>query len=107
MSYRTRTPGYAPQQQANLPSARRIMIAIIITFVVVSLLVLFAGRLPVTPQPLFPEGVTYREYTQADDVLLNSYGNTPEGNIHIPIDRAMDLIVERGLPVRTNASAAP
>lgn len=106
MSYRTRTPEYA-QPQPALPSARRIMVAMLVTFVVVSFLVLFAGRLPVTPQPLFPEGPTYRQYTQEADVLLSSYGNTIEGRVHIPIDRAMDLIVERGLPVRDNASPTP
>jgi len=33
---------------------------------------------------------------------LNSYGWVDEqaGTAHIPIDHAMDLIVERGLPVR-------
>lgn len=106
MSYRSRTQEYMPVQPAPL-SARRIMIAMIIVFVVVSFLVLFAGRIPVTPQPLFPEGPTYRSYAQDDAVLLSSYGNTIEGSVHIPIDRAMDLIVERGLPVRNNPSATP
>jgi hypothetical protein len=36
--------------------------------------------------------------------LLNSYGWVDRGNgiIHIPINRAMDLILQRGLPERTN-----
>ncbi len=106
MSYRPRTPEYASQQQA-LPSARRIMVAMLVTFVIVSFLVLFAGRIPVTPQPQFPEGINYRQYTQEADVLLSSYGNTLEGRVHIPIDRAMDLIVERGLPLRDDPSATP
>jgi hypothetical protein len=35
---------------------------------------------------------------------LNSYGwiNRSNGVIHIPIDRAMDLLAQRGLPARTN-----
>jgi hypothetical protein len=110
MSYRTRTPDYIQdyaRPQPATPSALRIMVAMLVTFVVVSFLVFFAGRLPVTPQPLFPVGPTYRQYAEQDSVLLSSYGNTFEGNVHIPIDRAMDLIVERGLPVRNNPSATP
>ena len=35
---------------------------------------------------------------------LNSYGwqDRSNGIVHIPIDRAMDLVVQRGLPTRTN-----
>lgn len=35
---------------------------------------------------------------------LDSYGwvNRSNGVIHIPIERAMDLLLERGLPARTN-----
>ncbi len=40
--------------------------------------------------------------------LLNSYGWTDRatGKVRIPIDRAMDLIIERGLPTRPNAPHA-
>jgi hypothetical protein len=47
-----------------------------------------------------------------EDQTLYSYGWVDEkaGTVHIPIDRAMDLLVQRGLPVRelgaANASAA-
>ncbi len=39
----------------------------------------------------------------AEDALLNSYGwIDPQGGIvRIPVDRAMDLIAERGLPARS------
>jgi len=39
---------------------------------------------------------------------LYSYGWVDEktGTVHIPIDRAMELIVERGLPVRPQAAAS-
>jgi hypothetical protein len=39
----------------------------------------------------------------AEENRLYSYGWADEnaGTVHIPIERAMDLIVERGLPVRT------
>ena len=41
---------------------------------------------------------------QAQTERLNSYGwvDRSNGVVHIPIDRAMDLIIERGLPARTN-----
>jgi hypothetical protein len=42
-----------------------------------------------------------------EDLLLDHYSKTPEdpGHIRIPIDRAMELIAERGLPV--NAAGTP
>jgi hypothetical protein len=43
-----------------------------------------------------------------EDLLLNYYSVTPaeNGSIRIPISRAMELIVQRGLPVNTQAAAA-
>ncbi len=82
------------------PSLSRLMIAGLMVFLVLSLVVLLAGRLPFTPQPAPVTGNTYQSYVNEARTLLNSYGRTAEGKVHIPIDRAMDLIVERGLPVR-------
>jgi hypothetical protein len=44
---------------------------------------------------------------QQDDVLY-SYGwvDQQAGTIHIPIERAMDLMVQRGLPVRAQGGSA-
>jgi hypothetical protein len=41
--------------------------------------------------------------------VLNSYGwvNEADGTVRIPIDRAIDLIAERGLPVESSATASP
>lgn len=41
--------------------------------------------------------------------LLNSYGwiDKTNGVVHIPIDRAMNLVLQRGLPARAGGSAAP
>jgi hypothetical protein len=43
-----------------------------------------------------------------EDNILYSYGWVDEkaGTVRIPIDRAMDLLVQRGLPVRTQAAGA-
>jgi hypothetical protein len=40
----------------------------------------------------------------AQNQKLDSYGWQDQSNgiVHIPIDRAMDLVVQRGLPARTN-----
>ena len=52
-----------------------------------------------------------RELRAREDAELNSYGwiDRKAGAVRIPIDRAMELILQRGLPVRTgtNAVAGP
>ncbi|MFZ0320343.1 MAG: hypothetical protein WAL56_14565 [Candidatus Sulfotelmatobacter sp.] len=42
------------------------------------------------------------------DNTLYSYGwvDQPAGTVHIPIERAMDLLVQRGLPVRAQVGSA-
>jgi hypothetical protein len=44
-----------------------------------------------------------------EDERLNSYGwvDQTAGVARIPVDRAMDLLVEKGLPVRAGAPAKP
>ncbi len=43
-----------------------------------------------------------------EEQTLNSYGWVDEkaGTMHIPIERAMELIAQRGLPVRTSSTAS-
>jgi hypothetical protein len=106
MSYRTRPAGYEPAP-SQLPSAPRIMTALLLAFIVFSLLIILAGRVPFVPTPAAIEGNTYQQYLARDRELLGSYGNTAEGGVHIPIDRAMQLVVQRGLPVRANPSQTP
>ena len=40
-----------------------------------------------------------------EDAVLNNYGwvNKEAGVVHIPIERAMELTIERGLPVRSGS----
>jgi hypothetical protein len=102
MSFRLRT-----YDRVQPPSALRIMTVLLVAFVLISLVIFLAGRLPFTPTPLANTGSTYKQYVARDTELLSTYGNTTEGNVHIPIDQAMKLIVERGLPVRNNPSATP
>jgi hypothetical protein len=44
-----------------------------------------------------------------ENAVLSSYGwvNRARGVVRIPIDRAMDLLVERGLPARATKSGDP
>lgn len=104
MSYRY---GNSAPAAGQVPYERRVMIALLIGFVVVSLAVLLAGRVPFTPSATPLSGPTYRTYVESDRQLLAGYGYTLEGRVHIPIDRAIDLVVERGLPTRDNPSPTP
>ena len=59
-----------------------------------------APRLQVDPQ------ADWAGYRATEEALLDSYGRDPSsGAIHIPIERAMDLVVERGL--REGATPQP
>src|ERR1700688_251252 len=69
---------------------------------------------PGYPQAAFPDPkLEEDERTELNDIRANeekklySYGWVDEkaGTLHIPIDRAMDLIVQRGLPVRSQAGS--
>ena len=44
-----------------------------------------------------------------EDLLLNNYSwvNQPQGKVRIPIERAMELIAQRGLPVAPAVETAP
>lgn len=89
------------------PSLRVMMTGLLVGFVVVSLLVFLAGRVPFVPSATPLSGVTYRDYVDPARERLSTYGRTDQGTIHVPIDRAMDLIAERGLPTRENPSPTP
>jgi hypothetical protein len=60
------------------------------------------GRLP--PEPRLQTNPTsdLQQLLQSDNAKLNSYGwiDKSAGVIRIPIDRAMDLLAQRGLPAR-------
>ena len=72
---------------------------------------LAAGRSDVPPQPRLQADPRQdlRALQQRDEALLNSYGwaDREAGLVRIPIAEAMRLTVERGLPVRWTAAAAP
>lgn len=57
-----------------------------------------------TPQPglLITEPMVLGEFNKAQNEALSSYGwiNQGFGTVRLPIDRAKELVIERGLPVR-------
>ena len=55
-----------------------------------------------TPQLQINPALDFEQFRAAEDAQLNSYGwvDKKAGVIRIPIERAMDLIAERGLPTR-------
>lgn len=64
----------------------------------------FAGERPLPPPPrIQPDpGADMQSYFQSQQDLLNSYGwiDRHNGIVRLPIDRAMELILQRGLPTR-------
>ncbi|MCW8127714.1 hypothetical protein [Microbulbifer halophilus] len=61
---------------------------------------LFAPPAPTQPQLQTNPRADLRDYREREQRRLQSYGwvNREAGVVHIPIERAMDLLVERGLP---------
>jgi hypothetical protein len=68
------------------------------------------GDITKFPQPRLErnERLEIREFRQQEEKQLNSYGWVDEksGIVHIPIDRAMELLAQRGLPTRRQAMEA-
>lgn len=70
---------------------------------------------PVEPQPLPPEprlqvapSVELEKLRKEEEERLKSYGwvDRKERIVHIPIDKAVEVLLERGLPVRSQARDA-
>jgi hypothetical protein len=65
------------------------------------------GRvLPPSPRLQVAARAELQKYRDAQQEELTTYGWTDQHNgvVRIPIDRAMDLIIERGLPARSSGS---
>src|SRR5262249_29428981 len=67
-----------------------------------------------TPRLQFDDTTDMQLFRSSEDQWLASTGKDTSGNIHIPVDHAMDLLVQRGLPPvsgtftpPTRPSAAP
>jgi len=68
----------------------------------------FAAIEPVPPSPrIQPDpGLDMQHYYQSQQNLLNTYGwvDRQNGVVRLPIDRAMGLLLQRGLPTRPPAN---
>jgi len=66
-------------------------------------------RLPAEPRIQADPASELQVLRRAEDELLHTYGwiDREAGTVHIPIDQAMKLVVEQGLPVRQPESASP
>jgi hypothetical protein len=58
--------------------------------------------LPPTPKLEVHPWETYPEILTQEEQMLRSYGKDAQGHIHIPIDRAMDLVLPK-LPTRPDS----
>ncbi len=69
------------------------------------------GDITKFPQPRLEsnERLEINDFRGQEEKTLNSYGwvDQQAGVVRIPIDRAMQLVTQRGLPTRPPASAAP
>jgi hypothetical protein len=61
-------------------------------------------EIPSLPRLLVNEPADLKELRRTEDALLNSYGWVDQGAgvVRIPIDRAIELLADRGLPARGN-----
>ncbi|MEO8481637.1 MAG: hypothetical protein ABI634_05455 [Acidobacteriota bacterium] len=62
---------------------------------------------PPTPGLNVQEPIVLKAFRDAEDSALHHYGWVDQGSqvVRLPIDRAKDLVIERGLPVRPAAPA--
>ena len=63
--------------------------------------------LPPTPRLQVQPAEDLEQVRQTQEQILNSYGwqDKAAGTVRVPIDRAMDMLIERKLPVRQNPPA--
>lgn len=66
-----------------------------------------AGEAPPEPRLLTNEPLNLQQFRAREDQTIGHYGiiDQAAGTVHLPIDRAKELLLERGLPVRGQAAA--
>lgn len=67
-----------------------------------------ARELPPAPRLQVDPKADLARTREEQEQILNSYGWSDQGTgkVHIPIDRAMDLVLQKGLPTRQQSPAA-
>lgn len=68
-----------------------------------------AGTLPPAPNLLLNEPANLQQFREREKAELTTYGwlDKNAGTVRLPIDRAKDLLIERGLPVRGTEPVKP
>lgn len=46
-----------------------------------------------------------KSFRQLEEMRLEGYGKDKDGSIHIPVERAMEILVKQGLPVQASGAA--
>ncbi|MGH9160410.1 MAG: hypothetical protein ACRD2X_10560 [Vicinamibacteraceae bacterium] len=65
-------------------------------------------RLPPEPRLLVDEPANLATVRQGEETVLNSYGvDRAQGTWRVPIDRAMTMLVERGMPTAPGPRSEP
>ncbi len=66
-------------------------------------------RLPAEPRLQRSPANEIYDFRRQEDAVVNGYGwiDKDAGTVRIPIEQAMRLMLERGLPARTDASETP
>lgn len=64
--------------------------------------------LPPSPRLQAEPLVELKQMHDNEDMLLNSYGwvDQSKGTVHIPIDQAIDMVAQKGLPVKVSPAGA-
>lgn len=100
--------------QTVYPTRKKMSVAVmlmttaLVIFVALSVFVIVMGILPTRPVlPQVGSAQEWRTLRAEQQELLGSYGwiDKENGVVHIPVERAMSLLVERGLPVRPGGEA--
>jgi hypothetical protein len=110
------------QDQTGIPLALKPNVGLAVFLVILGLLLIAAYAILSDPawrpgSPAFattaiPEATaddTLKQLRATEDTTLTTYGwvDRDNGIVHIPIDRAMDLILQRGLPTRPQSQPQP
>jgi hypothetical protein len=66
-----------------------------------------AARQPPAPRLQVSPRLQLKQFRAQEDQELTTYGwiNATAGIVRIPIERAMDIVLQKGLPTRTNSSS--
>lgn len=69
----------------------------------------YAPEPPPEPRLSVEPGEELKALRAEEDAALKTYGwvDQEKGVVHIPIDRAIDILAQRGLPARATRSAPP